>query len=139
MKEINLEFNGYWREVNKGGVPAESGIYCVYACTYNSAEGTVSLRELMYVGESENVKKRLTDHEKLPKWKNRLRAGETLCYSFANIGNVERIRAEAAIINYHKPPCNTEYINSFPYTTTTIFTSGRNCFLKNEFTVYERW
>ena len=38
MKTITLKFNGYWREVNKGGVPNQSGIYCVYSCIYNASE-----------------------------------------------------------------------------------------------------
>lgn len=138
MKQISLEFNGYWREVNKSGVPAQSGVYCVYACTYNQTEGTVSIRELMYIGESENVQKRLSNHEKLSKWESRLRSGETLCYSFAGVGNVDRVRAEAALIYHHRPPCNTEYVNYFPYPETTIRTSGRNYLLKSEFTVHTR-
>lgn len=139
MKQIILEFNGYWREVNKSGVPVQSGVYCVYACTYNESSDTVTLRELMYIGESENVRTRLVNHEKLPKWKSRLDAGETLCYSFASIGTVDRVRVEAALINYHRPPCNTEYVNSFPYPTTSVTTSGRNYFLESEFTVHEKW
>ncbi len=36
MKAITLNFNGYWREVNKGYVPSKSGIYCVYSCIYKA-------------------------------------------------------------------------------------------------------
>lgn len=136
MKTISLEFEGYWREINKGGVPAQSGIYCVYACTYNQSEDTVTLRELVYIGESENVRDRLTNHERLPDWKKRLKAGETLCYSVATVSRSDRNRAEAAVIFHHKPPCNTEYKYSFPFETTTIQTSGRNNMLDSSFTVY---
>ena len=136
MKTISLEFEGYWREINKGSVPAQSGIYCVYTCTYNQSEGTVTLRELVYVGESENVRDRLTNHERLPDWKKRLKAGETLCYSVATVSGNDRNRAEAAVIFHHKPPCNTEYKYSFPFETTTIQTSGRNNMLDSSFTVY---
>ena len=62
MKTISLEFDGYWREVNKGGIPAESGIYGVYACTYNKDQSTVSLRELVYVGESSDVNSRISNY-----------------------------------------------------------------------------
>ena len=136
MKTISLNFDGYWREINKGGVPAESGVYCVYACTYNQNEGTVSLRELMYVGESENVRERLANHERLSDWKKRLKSGETLCYSVALVSGNDRNRAEAAVIFHHKPPCNTEYKYSFPYETTVIQTSGKNALLDSFFTVY---
>ncbi len=135
MKIISLTFDGYWREVNKGSVSANSGIYGVYACTYNQNEKTVSLRELMYIGESENVRDRLAEHERLPNWKKRLKSGETLCYSFAPVGSDDRNRAEAAVIYHHKPPCNEEYKYSFPFPDTTINTSGKNCFLDSSFTV----
>lgn len=136
MKTISLDFQGYWLEANKSGIPAESGIYCVYACTYNSNSDTVSLRELIYVGESHNVRERIDDHERLPDWKRRLHPGETICYSFAEIGSVDRNRAEAAVIYHHKPPCNTEYKNSFPFEDTQIITSGKNALLKTSFIVH---
>lgn len=135
MKTITLNFEGYWREVNKSGVPDESGVYCVYACTYNTTEGTVSLRKILYIGESENVKDRISNHEKLTDWKKLLNSGETLCYSFAEVNKTDRVRAEAALIHHHKPPCNTEYVSSFPFADTTIITKGRNACLSAEFTV----
>jgi len=36
----------------------------------------------------------------------------------------------------HKPPENTEYVDSFPYDITTIVTAGRNALLRERFTVY---
>lgn len=136
MKTILLAFDGYWREVNKGGIPAESGIYGVYACTYNKDQDTVSLRELVYVGESSNVNSRIGNHERLADWKKRLRLGETLCYSFAKVGEDDRIRAEAAVIFHHKPPCNVEYKYSFPFADTTVKASGRHAKIDATFTVY---
>ena len=136
MKTISLKFDGYWREINKGSVSAESGIYCVYACTYNQSEKTLSLRELVYVGESRNVSERLANHERLPDWKKRLKAGETLCYSVALVNSNDRNRAEAAVIFHHKPPCNTEYKDSVPFDSTMIQTSGKNALLVSSFPVY---
>jgi len=34
---FSMIFDGYWREPNKGGIPAESGVYCVYAGVFNVA------------------------------------------------------------------------------------------------------
>lgn len=136
MKTISLSFKGYWREVNKGKVPDQAGVYCVYACTYNTSNATVSLRKILYIGESENVRDRISNHDRLSDWKNLLNSGETLCYSFASVDSADRVRAEAALIYQHKPPCNTEYVNSFPFNNTTIKTSGQNALLNSEFTVY---
>lgn len=59
-----------------------------------------------------------------------------LCYSFTEVvDNNDRARVEAALINKHKPPENTEYVNNFPFDTTTIETSGRNALLSKSFTV----
>lgn len=138
MKTIPLNFRGYWLEAKKASVPAVSGVYCVYAGTYSAETDRVSLRELIYVGESSDVRDRLADHERLKDWKRRLRSGEVLCYSVAEVGSNDRVRAEAAVIYRHKPPCNTEYISRFPFENTTIETSGRNRFLDAVFTVYTK-
>ena len=138
MKTISLNFRGYWLESHKASVPEASGVYCVYAGTYRAETDQVSLRELIYVGESSDVRDRLSNHERLKDWKRRLRAGETLCYSVAEVSSDDRDRAEAAVIYRHKPPCNTEYVNRFPFESTTIQTSGRNRFLEAVFTVYTK-
>ena len=138
MKTIALSFKGYWREVKKSAVPEVSGVYCVYAATYHGETETVSLRELLYVGESSDVRDRLANHERLKDWKRRLKAGETLCYAVATVNSSDRDRAEAAVIYRHKPPCNVEYVNRFPFETTHIETSGRNRFLEAAFTVYTK-
>ena len=137
MKTISLEFKGYWLEVNKGDIPAESGIYGVYACTYNKEQRTVSLRELVYIGESFDVKSRISSHERLSDWKKRLRAGETLCYSFAKVERSNRLCAEAAVIFHHKPPCNIEYTYSFPFTDTSITATGKHAKIDDFFIVYQ--
>lgn len=132
-KNISLEFDGYWRETNKSGIPAESGIYCVYVCTHNKEE-TLSIRRLIYIGESQDVNSRISNHEKLKDWGNYLKNGEIICYSLCKVGTIDRERAEAALIFKHKPPVNTEYTDAFPFDTTTITLSGKHKFLDSSFT-----
>jgi hypothetical protein len=38
VKTIYLDFNGYWREVNKDSIPGRSGVYLVYVCRYDEME-----------------------------------------------------------------------------------------------------
>lgn len=136
-KSYDLEFDGYWRERKASGVPAKSGIYGVYAATHNQGNDTVTLNRLLYIGESENVRDRVTNHEKWEKWRLQLRAGEELCFNMAPIGPAaDRERAEAAMIYEYKPPCNEEYVHSFPFDQTTITTRGRNALMRERFTVY---
>jgi excinuclease UvrABC nuclease subunit len=134
-KTISLDFGGYWREPNIGSLPANSGIYTVYECSYNSEEGTVSLRRVISIGEADNVKDRIKNHEKWPEWRRYCGAGNQICFSCAEIPKVDRQRAEAALIFKHKPPVNTDYKDSFPFDQTTIILSGRFALLTKEFTV----
>lgn len=135
-KSYALAFDGYWREPNVSGLPAKSGIYGVYACAYNATERTVSINRLLYIGEAGDVQARVAGHEKLPAWKRQLQQGEVLCFSAALISpEADRQRAEAAMIFKHKPPCNTEYVDNFPFDTTTVTTDGKNARMQSSFTV----
>jgi len=135
-KSYALTFDGYWDEPNISGLPATSGIYGVYPCTYNESGRTVSVSRLLYIGESSDVQGRVAGHEKLPAWKRQLKQGEVLCFNAAPISpTADRERAEAAMIFKHKPPCNTEYVDYFPFDTTTVTTSGKNALMHAFFTV----
>ena len=135
-KSYSLEFNGYWREPNVSGLPDKSGIYGVYACVYDSNERTVDLKRLLYIGEAADVRDRVTNHEGWTTWKRQLKFGEVICVNAALISpDLDRQRAEAAMIFKHKPPCNTEYVDNFPFDKTTIRTSGKNALMEPLFTV----
>lgn len=126
----SLGFQGYWTDEQGAGLPAASGIYAVYACVHNSWAKTVDLRRLLYIGEADQVRERVACHERWLDWQLELQPGETLCYSAAPISpSPARKRAEAALINRHKPVCNVECVNSFPHDTTTVFISGANALM----------
>lgn len=131
-----IEFDGYWRDKNKGGIPSLSGIYCVYECTHNTHEETVTLNKLIYIGEADNVNDRIAYHEKYNDWKKHVRLGNELCFSFGLLTSTNRVRCEAAMIFKHKPPENTEYKDSFPFDKTTINLSGKIALLTATFTLH---
>ena len=114
-KTIKIKFEGYWRDEKKSRVPAQSGVYCVYECRYNQTEDTVSLITLIYIGEADNVRERIANHEKYQDWLKHVRNGNELCFSFGPIISADRERTEAAMIFKHKPPENEEYMYSFPF------------------------
>ena len=141
-KTIKLSFDGYWREVNKSGIPKESGVYAVYVCKYNEPEkkgerGTVTLKKLIYIGEAENVNERLSNHkhEKWSEWRKEVPEGSTICFSFAGATSPDRERAECALIYHHKPKCNDECKDSFPYEDTTVVSTGEHKFIDSPITV----
>ena len=133
-----LDFRGYWRESDWVELPAESGIYCIYTGTCNEWEKTVSLRRVLYIGESKNVRTRVPENPKnrRDKWAQELEFGEELWASSANISpDGARQRAEAAMIFHHKPTCNIEYKYEFPFDRTTVQTQGMKEYLSTTFTV----
>ena len=135
-KSYTLEFEGYRLESGIRNWQMKSGIYCVYACTYNKSTDTVAIRKLLYIGEAGNVSSRIGSHQDKTKWQRYLCDGEEFCFSAAPISPAsDRERAEAAMINHHKPPCNTEYVNNFDYDKTTITTNGKNEKLSKQFSV----
>jgi hypothetical protein len=134
-QQFSIEFGGYWREEKKGSIPAKSGIYCVYTCTYNQLTDKVSIQKLIYIGESANVNGRVANHPRLADWKKHLQKGDTLCYSFGAVPSDHCVRCEAAMIFHHKPPENTEYRDAFPHDKTTLTLSGVIAFLREKFTV----
>ena len=136
-KSYALKFKGYRREVNWSGLPGMSGIYCVYACKYDPAEKAVSIRRLLYIGESGNVGRRVPEEPEKRRdlWASILRRGEQLCVSRAKVPPADRERVEAALIYHHNPPCNSEYVSYFPFDKTTVTTSGDSAELSREFAV----
>ena len=135
IKTIELEFKGYLIDETKNGIKAVSGVYCVYSCVYNKDEGKVSINKLLYIGESENVRERIVYHDRLDDWNDSLKAGQILCYSYAEVGKIDRERAEAALIFEMQPTFNTEHTKEFIYNDTEIITSGANKFLPEMFAV----
>ena len=137
-KTIRIEFKGYWRDKNKNGLPANSGIYCVYECSRNVSDGTIKILRLIYIGEAQNVNDRVANHEKYEDWLSYVQHVEEnneLCFSFGGVGATDRARAEAAMIFKHKPPENVEYVNDFPFDKTTMSLSGKTSKLEENFTV----
>lgn len=138
-KTIALDFDGYWREVNKDGIPDKSGIYGVYVCKYNppkeGKKSSVTLKKLIYIGEAEKVKTRIEDHEKWDEWREEVPEGQQICFNFAGVTSPDRERAECALIFYHNPDCNEKCKKEFPYEETTVTSKGEHKFIKTPITV----
>lgn len=134
-KTITINFDGYWRDKDKSGIPEQSGVYCVYSCAYDLNTEKVSIHKLIYIGESGDVRSRIADHGKYHDWLKHVNKGDELCFSFGAVETGDRSRSEAAMIFKHKPPENVEYTDSFPFDKTTMSLSGRTAKLQTNFTV----
>ena len=137
-KTISIQLKGYWQDENKGSIPipSKSGVYCVYEWTpRNVKEEEIGIQKLIYIGESENVNKRIAEHITNNDWLKYVKGGNKLCFSFGEVDSEDRNRAEAALIFKHKPPENEEYKDSFPFDKTTISLSGESKKLTTNFTL----
>jgi hypothetical protein len=132
---FRIEFEGYWQDKNKSGVPPKSGLFCVYECGYNEQKKTVSIKQLIYIGEADNARERIANHEKYDRWLQHIGPGNTLCFSFGAVININRNRCKAAMIYVHKPPANIEQNDFFPFDPTNLYLSGNIALLTQNFEV----
>lgn len=138
MVEINIAFDGFWREAKKQWITPCAGIYCVYACTYLANVQKVRLDRLLYVGQSENVNERILSHEKASHWNAFLQPTQELCYSVAEVRQVHiRNVCEAALIYVAHPCCNTALTGYYGQESAKISLSGAIGLLPSCFTVVQ--
>lgn len=130
IQEYSLDFKGYWREVNKNGMPSKTGIYLVYRCVYNKSSNTVGLKEIIYIGQAENAHDRIANHDRLDDFKSRLQDGEELCYSFAEVSKSDLDIVENALIFAQKPILNDRLKDSFNFGAVTVKLDGRCACMK---------
>lgn len=116
MQTITTFIKGYYPLCKCESFPECSGIYFVYTGYYSPLKNKLTLYKLIYIGESENIRERICNHEKLNEWKSHLENSySTLWFAFCKLDKDTRVIAESAYINHHKPVVNVEYKNSFPY------------------------
>ena len=98
VKTIDLNFRGYRLEEDWGLLPSKSGIYCVYAATPDGKTGRLKNGRLLYIGESDDIRRRVPEKPKRrrDKWVKELSDDEILCVSYAEIEDEDdRERAES--------------------------------------------
>ncbi len=103
-----LSFTGYWRAVNKAGVPALRGIFCVYACVFDPERKIVSLSGLLYIGAAENANTAVANHAEWERWASELQPDQQLCFTFAPILEGDMDGIKAALIHQSSPRLNVK-------------------------------
>ena len=129
-KKFELDFKGYY--LDSSNLPETSGVYCVYKCIYSTTNDSVELKELLYIGKSENIHERHLNHENKAEWELECHSGERLCYTFATVDVVDLTCCEAALIYNNKPKCNHEGKDSFTHEDVYLVTRGSNRFLSTD-------
>jgi hypothetical protein len=134
-KTINLNFDGYWREINTDSIPRKSGVYAVYVGRYDEQNKTVTFDKLIYFGEAEDANERISNHDKWGEWRKEVPKGSETLFSFAEVVSPDRERAQCALIYYHQPVCNEKSTEEFPYEETTVVSTGKAALIKSPITM----
>ena len=136
MKRYNINFKGYRRDCNKATLPHDSGIYMVYRCIYDSLTDKVTLKEIIYIGQAEDLCDRLNNHDKRPLFLKACERGEEICYAYANVSMDDLNIVENALVFAQKPRLNSDLIDSFNHESASFLVEGK-CALLNytDFTI----
>ena len=129
MKQYNVIFDGYWREVNKKYIPEFSGVYIIYRCSYVSPQNVVDLIDVLYIGQADNLRRRLSQHNET-EFHTALKTGETLCYACAPVDKEEMNQVENGLVFAEKPPYNDKLKNEYSYDDAEFHLEGTCSLLK---------
>lgn len=130
MHTYNIQFEGYWLEKNKTGIPAKSGVYMVYRSKYDASSDRVTLLDIIYIGQSENVQSRIVNHDRRNDFLKTLSADETLSYAFAPVSSQDIDVVEKALIIAQKPPLNDQIKSNIDFSDMHFQVDGKCALLK---------
>jgi hypothetical protein len=133
-RTFNLNIQGYWRDKNKVGIPNHCGIYLVYETFYNSETDTVTVINIIFIGNAEHVRDAIVQSQILEKWKSYIKEGNELSYCTAFLEKESFDQVTSALVYYLKPKDNPP-ITLFIYDQTTIISAGKTILIDNVFTV----
>ena len=130
METYNIIFKGYRRERKIETLPERSGIYLAYRCIYNPTMFTVDLKELIYIGQATNLRKRLSQHKDSKDFDRYLNQGEELCYAYAFVDKSNLDIVQNALIFAQKPKANTSLKYKFNHEAANFKIEGDCALLK---------
>lgn len=129
-RTYNITFKGYKLEENASSMPKYSGIYIAYICKYKVETNKVLLKEIVYIGQAENLNKRITEHKKLGDLQKECIYDETICYAYASVSLNDLDVVENALVFAQKPRLNKQLKNDFKHKRASFIIEG-SCSLLN--------
>lgn len=132
---IIVNINGYWRESELPDIMSYPGIFFVYEANHNTAENTVDLLNLLYIGEAMNIREKILNHEMAVTWKTLVRNRNELFFASGIVENRFLVRAKTAYVFGNNPIANNGHISYFPFENTTLISTGKTAFLKPTITI----
>lgn len=116
------------------------GIYIVYRCDYDPRNHTVDVKEVLYIGETDDIYKRhnsATPHEHYEDFVKLAGGEEHVCYGtilLPDVSEDDRKIIEAAMIHVQQPPINTDHKDHYSKPASDItMTGGPDCWKTKHF------
>ena len=138
MKKIELDINDSCWEFALTSVPESAGIYFAYACYRGAEPNSWFSGPLVYIGETDDLRRRLGEHYASQDNHEGLDARyERIWYTYALFtgGELDRKRCEAALVYKHKPFQNKLGVHAFNHPATVVTLRGETRGLSSSFTV----
>lgn len=130
IKTYNITFKGYRLQDDVDSLPEYSGIYMAYRCKYNGDTNKVTLIELVYIGQAENMKLRIMSHKNSKDISLHCGKDETICYSYASVSLYDLDIVENALIFAQKPRLNVKLKDNFTHKAAYFVIEGACDLLK---------
>jgi len=134
MRKFELNHEGYILESNRQRLPKVARIYIVYKCFYNSLFDTVDVKDILYIGETENIYERHNDtpsspglHEHHSDFIKEAGGEGNVCYGwFPTEGMTadERKWVQDVLIHMQQPPINTDAKDHYNHPAVEIKIHG---------------
>ncbi|MCR5151990.1 MAG: hypothetical protein K6A98_02410 [Prevotella sp.] len=132
---VELDFKGFYKEENIGGIKAVDGIYVAHACTlHKDADGVERCTPLrvIYIGMgtgTDNVHVRVARHKSDDHlaWNKDLNEGEHILYSYAECPTDIVHDVEVALIYKNKPKENEVSKDSYTGNTHLMTITSTGC------------
>lgn len=123
MNDYVLTFAGFCWMQNELTAPEAGGIYCVYSC--NRIGSKMIVDRLLYIGQTDNFRRRFSEHTASGKFTPETAANKAVFYSYASLDGRSLDACEAAMVYHFQPPYNDSLKGSFSgHDTTTVSASG---------------
>ena len=125
-KEYTLNIQGYYLDVSKTQFPASPAIYFIYKGTFNAENRTCVLKQLLYVGEADNLLQCAATIDGSINLSSTLDADEAIFYTFSldYSDPVIRKRIVDALVYELRPSLMRVNPNAPKPAQTTIIVSG---------------
>lgn len=135
-----LVMHGWFKEAEPSGLPDETGLYLVFG-GIPLENGNAYIKHLIYIGQAQDIKDRIADHEKKPKFEDKLAEGESLYYYCVYLKNKDLDESEGAMIKYfnrHADIINDKCTESFTsnYDVIDVALTGKIPSILNDHTSF---